>query len=131
MALSSLDYRTIAIDGKTRKIKLQDVADKIRLILLPTAGRFRVTIGPLYGTDGKTVSTSNVMGYALGASGAYTNNASSPTVADEVIRGDLDVGESREITLGFIEADRPKELVLWSDLADAYCEVCFDAVEGR
>lgn len=131
MALSSLDYRTIAIDGKTRKIKLQDVADKIRLILLPTAGRFRVTIGPLYGTDGKTVSTSNVMGYALGASGAYTNNASSPTVADEVIRGDLDVGESREITLGFIKADRPKELVLWSDLADAYCEVCFDAVEGR
>lgn len=131
MALSSLDYRAIAIDGKTRKIKLQDVADKIRLILLPTAGRFRVTIGPLYGTDGKTVSTSNVMGYALGASGAYTNNASSPTVADEVIRGDLDVGESREITLGFVEADRPKELVLWSDLADAYCEVCFDAVEGR
>lgn len=131
MALSSLDYRAIAIDGKTRKIKLQDVADKIRLILLPTAGRFRVTIGPLYVTDGKTVSTSNVMGYALGASGAYTNNASSPTVADEVIRGDLDVGESREITLGFIEADRPKELVLWSDLADAYCEVCFDAVEGR
>lgn len=131
MALSSLDYRTIAIDGRTRKIKLQDVADKIRLILLPTAGRFRVTIGPLYGTDGKTVSTSNVMGYALGASGAYTNNASSPTVADEVIRGDLDVGESREITLGFIKADRPKELVIWSDLADAYCEVCFDAVEGR
>lgn len=131
MAVSALDYSTKKPDGLPRKIKLQDVADKIRLITLPTSGRFRITLGPLFGTDGKTLSTGNVMGYALGPSGTFTNNASSPTVADEVIRGDLDVGESREITLGFIEADRPKELVLWSDLADSYCEVCFDAMEGR
>lgn len=131
MAVSALNYATLKADGKPRKIKLQDVADKIRVITLPTSGRYRITVGPLYGTDGKTLATANYAGYALGAASAYTNNASSPTVADEVVRGDLDIGESREICLGYEESSRPKELAVWSDLADTYIELTFDAVEGR
>lgn len=128
---AALNYATVKPDGKTRKIKLQDVADKVRIITLPTSGRYRITVGPLYGTDGKTLATANYAGYALGAASFLANNASSPTVADEVVRADLDIGESREICLGYTEADRPKELAVWSDLADTYIELTFDAVEGR
>jgi len=128
---AALNYTTKKADGLTRKIKLQDVADKVRLITLPTSGRYRITIGPLFGTTGKTLATANYAGYALGPSGTFTNNASSPTVVDEVVRADLDIGESREICLGYEEAYRPKELVVWSDLADTYIELTFDAVEGR
>ena len=131
MAVAALNYATRKPDGLTRKIKLQDVADKVRLVTLPTSGRFRITVGPLFGTDGKTLATANYAGYALGPSSSFTNNASSPTVTDEVARADLDIGESREVCLSFTEADRPKELILWSDLADTYIELTFDAVEGR
>lgn len=131
MAVAALDYSTVAIDGKPRKIKLQDVADKIRVVKLPTDRRFRLTIGPAFGTNGITQATANVIGYALGATGTYTNNASSPTIADEVIRGDMAAGENREITFGYIAADRPGELALWGDLANGYTEITFDAVEGR
>lgn len=128
---AALNYATKKADGLTRKVKLQDVAGKVRLITLPTSGRYRITIGPLFDTTGKVVSSANYAGYALGATGFLANNASSPTVADEVVRADLDLGESREICLGYNEADRPKELVVWSDLADTYIELTFDAVEGR
>lgn len=131
MSVAALNYATAPIDGKPRKIKMQDVADKIRVVTLPTSGRYRLTIGPVYDATGIVAATANVMGYALGASGTYTNNASSPTIADEVIRGDLGAGENREITFGFVAADRPGELALWSDLADAYVEITFDSVEGR
>ena len=131
MSVAALNYATKKADGLTRKVKLQDVADKVRLITLPTSGRYRITIGPLFGTDGKTLATANYAGYALGPSSTFTNNASSPTVADEVVRADLDIGESREVCLGYNESDRPKELVVWADLADTYIELTFDAVEGR
>lgn len=131
MAVTALDYSTVAIDGKPRKIKMQDTADKIRVVKLPSSGRYRLTIGPVYGTNGVTQSTSNVMGYALGAVGTYTNNDSSPTIADELIRGDLAAGENREITFGFVESARPGELALWCDLINGYVEITFDSVEGR
>lgn len=131
MAVAALDYSNVVIDGKPRKIKMQDVADKIRVIKLPTSGRYRVTIGPVYGTSGITQSTSNVMGYALGATGTYTNNASSPAVVDEAVRGDMAAGENREITFGYVASERPGELALWCDLANGYTEITFDSVEGR
>lgn len=131
MSVAALNYATTAINGLTRKIKLQNVADKVRLITLPTSGRYRITVGPLFGTDGKTLATANYMGYSLGPTGTFTNNASSPSVVDEAVMANLDIGESREICLGFVESERPKELILWADLADTYVELTFDAVEGR
>ena len=127
--IATLDITAARPDGKTRKVQMQtDSAEKFRLVLLPSQDRYKLTIGPLQESTG--LLSSGRLSYALGAAAdTYTNNGSGTALADGAIRGDLQPGEAREITMPLVASLRPLSLVLWSDDTSAYAELTLDAVE--
>ena len=127
--IATLDISTVRPDGKTRKVQMQtDAAEKFRLVLLPTQDRCKVTIGPLQESTG--LLSSGRLSYAFGAAAdTFTNNGSGTAVADGAIRGDIQAGEAREVTMPIVASQRPLSLVLWSDDTSAYAELTLDAVE--
>lgn len=125
MPVSALDYSTMRAYGMTRKIALQDAANKTRLITMPTRGKNILTLGPVYETDGFTVSGSHTLRFAFAlTAGTYTNNDDPPAMADEAFIMALEPGESRSIELA--TGSRFAEMIVWSDLADAYFDMCYE-----
>ncbi len=128
-AIATLDLTAARPDGKTRKVRMQtDAPETIRLVLLPSQDRYKLTVGPLQESTG--LLSSGRLSYAFGAAAdTYTNNASGTAVADGAIRGDIQAGEAREFTTPLVAAQRPLSLALWTDDATSYVELTLDAVE--
>lgn len=126
--LTSVDLSAVKPGCKTRKIQMQtDAAEKIRLILLPLAQRFKLTVGPTTDSAG-ALSTARVS-FAVGPASTFSNNASGTAIADGAARCDLHIGEWAEITAPIVADQRPAELAIWSDSTSAYVEVTLDGVE--
>lgn len=127
MPVATFDARGVGLDGRTRKIKMQDGAGDVRLVQLPAFGALTLTVGPSFDATGAVQA--GTCGYALGAASTFTNDTAAPAVADQVVRADLAAGESRSLAVA-PATTQLVELAVWSSVVDGYVEVTFEPPGG-
>lgn len=121
--LGVLDLSTNKCTGAPIKVKMQDVAGKVRVVTLPDRPLL-LTIGPAYDTDGTTLTGQAV--YSIAAAGTYTSNASAVTVADGANRGDCPASSARCVRVAGLGPSA--QLALSSATASGYVEIHLERI---
>lgn len=121
--LGVLDLSAQKCTGRPIKVKMQDVAGKVRVVTLP-ADPLLLTIGPAYDTDGKTLTGQAV--YSLAAALTYTSNGDEVAVADAANRGDVPASAARSIKVAGLGPNA--QLALSSATADGYIEIHLERI---